>query len=90
MEPNHKTENARKKNTSKLELENENDLRIPDGGWGWVVCFAGFMNHFTTAGITSSNGIILLGLKDRYNATVSETALTGSLLIGSIMCAGKF
>ena len=41
-----------------LELENQNNLvpllelpGPPDGGWGWVVCFASFMCNFIVDGI---------------------------------------
>lgn len=75
---------------SERDPEEENALRIPDGGWGWVVCLAGFMMNFTTVGMISTNGILLLALIDLYGATVSQTAVVGSIFMGMINCVGKF
>lgn len=79
--------------TMEMESERDPDVenapRIPDGGWGWVVCFAGFMIPFTTAGLISSNGILLLSLVDIYGDTISKTAIVGSIFTGIATCAGK-
>ena len=72
------------------ESDDGNGLQIPDGGWGWVVCFAGFMINFITVGIISCNGIILLGLIDLYDDTISKTSMVLSLFQGIRMCVGKF
>lgn len=68
----------------------ENDRRIPNGSWGWIVCFAGFMMNFTTVGLISTTGILLLALIDLYGNTVSQTAMVGSIFMGTINCVGMF
>lgn len=79
-----------------MELESEtesvdgNALWIPDGGWGWVVCFAGFMISFTAGGLNISNGILLLGLIDLYDDTISKTAMVASIFGGIMLCVGPF
>ena len=75
---------------SNRESDDGNGLQIPDGGWGWVVCFAGFMINFITSCLISSSGILLLGLIDVYDDTMSKTSLVGSLFQGIKMCVGKF
>lgn len=65
-------------------------IQPPDGGWGWVVCFAAFMTNFTVSGITSTNGIILLGLLDLFNDSVSKTSLIGSVISGVAMFGGMY
>ena len=74
---------------SKTGPDDVNELQIPDGGWGWVVCFAGFMINFTAVGLVASNGIILLGLIDLFNDNMSKTSMVGSLFMGISMCVGK-
>lgn len=65
-------------------------IQPPDGGWGWIVCFATFMTNFTVTGITSTNGIILLGLLGLFNESVSKTSLVGSVLAGFLMFGGMY
>lgn len=66
----------------------EENVLIPDGGWGWVVCFAVFWLNFCVAGIGTSNGILLLGLTDLYNESISKAAMVGSIFLGALMSAG--
>ena len=77
-----------------MELEAQpvegSSQQIVDGCWAWVVCFAGFMINFAYVGLVSSNGIILLGLIDLYDDTMSKTALVSSLFMGISMCVGKY
>lgn len=65
-------------------------LQIRDGVWSWVVCFAGFMINFSTGGLISSSGVLLIGMIDLYDETMSKTALVGSLFMGIAQCVGKF
>ncbi|CAE1279459.1 unnamed protein product [Acanthosepion pharaonis] len=82
------------KQTNELEPEKDLDaevsLHIPDGGWGWVVCFAGFMTNFTIYGLLSSNGILVLGLAAIYDVSISKTAMVGSIFSGTMLCVGPF
>ena len=83
-------EKPKKDAESEGESDDGNSLEIPDGGWGWVVCFAGFMINFITQGMISSTGIILLGLIDLYDDNISKTSMVVSLFQGIMMCVGKF
>ena len=83
-------EKPKKDAESEGESDDGNGQQILDGGWGWVFCFAGFMINFITRGIISSNGIILLGLIDLYDNTISKTSMVVSLFQGIMMCVGTF
>lgn len=71
------------------DFTSEENVLIPDGGWGWVVCFAVFWLNFSVAGIGTSNGILLLGLTDLYNESISKAAMVGSIFLGALMSAGQ-
>ncbi|CAE1279457.1 SLC16A12 [Acanthosepion pharaonis] len=80
--------------TNEVEPETDPDagdsLHIPDGGWGWAVCFAGFMVNFTIVGLVYSNGIVALGIITIYDSSISKTTMVGSIFIGVVLCAGPF
>lgn len=61
----------------------------PDGGWGWVVCFAAASLSFIVNGLTSSSGIFLIGLTRIFDDPISKLSLIGALLSGLSMLAGK-
>lgn len=81
------SDTSNEKATDEESIGEENVL-IPDGGWGWVVCFAVFWLNFSVAGIGTSNGILLLGLTDLYNESISKAAMVGSIFLGALMSAG--
>lgn len=54
----------------------------PDGGYGWVIVFASFMNHVIVDGIAFTFGIFYGDFLDYFNSGKGETALVGSLLSG--------
>ena len=43
-------------------------MKVPDGGWGWMVVFAGFIVHIIFDGISYCCGIVLAGIvhKDTF------------------------
>ncbi|XP_036366583.1 monocarboxylate transporter 12-like [Octopus sinensis] len=59
----------------------------PDGGWGWVVCFAAASLCFIVNAVTSPSGIFLIGLTRIFDDPVSKLSLIGALLIGLSMLA---
>ncbi|XP_036366698.1 monocarboxylate transporter 9-like isoform X2 [Octopus sinensis] len=59
----------------------------PDGGWGWVVCFAAASLCFIVNGLTSSSGIFLIGLTRIFDDPVSKLSLIGALQSGLSMLA---
>ena len=54
----------------------------PDGGWGWMIVFAGFMCNFMLDGISYSFGVLLQPLSEKFDANMSTIAWVGSLLSG--------
>ncbi|XP_070559290.1 monocarboxylate transporter 10-like [Ptychodera flava] len=56
----------------------------PDGGWGWVVCFASFWINATVFGLNNCFGVLLVAMLDdpqlqKSGAKVFNTAWIGSL-----------
>ena len=55
------------------ELKSKNDINKEsvnvDGGWGWVVCFSGFLCNVISFGIFMTFGIFLEPLMKHYNAS---------------------
>ena len=59
-----------------------------DGGWGWVVCFAGFMCNLILDGLCYTFGVMLDPLVDAFKADKSVIALVGSLMCGVYLMSG--
>ncbi len=60
----------------------------PDGGWGWVVCFAGFMCNLILDGIAYTFGVLLEPLVESFDSNRSTISLVGSLLVGAYLTSG--
>ena len=60
----------------------------PDGGWGWVVCFASFLCNMILDGIAYSFGILLGPLVIYFDSNRSTVSWVGSLLCGIYMASG--
>lgn len=61
----------------------------PDGGWGWVVVFASFMNHFILDGICYAFGVLLQSYRDQFGSSSAATSALMSTLIGCYLLSGK-
>ena len=61
------TTNDTRKNEKNIEVT----AKVPDGGWGWVVCIACLFGNFTTGGICLSFGIILPSLKEYFSESTA-------------------
>ena len=72
---------------SKNEKNIEVTAKVPDGGWGWVVCIACLFGNFTTGGICLSFGIILPSLKEYFSESTAVISLVGSLLVGLVLAS---
>jgi hypothetical protein len=57
----------------KKESENIHHESIPDGGYGWVICCAGFVVQFIVLGIHNSFGILFTYLMMDLKSGASET-----------------
>ena len=60
----------------------------PDGGYGWVIVVASFVNHVIVDGITFTFGIFSDEFREYFNASTGQTSLVGSLLAGCYLLAG--
>ena len=60
----------------------------PDGGWGWVVCFASFMCNMILDGISYTFGVLLEPLVRSFDSNRSTVSLVGSLLVGVYLTSG--
>lgn len=54
-------------------------LSPPDGGWGWAVCIASFLNLFLVDGTFNCFGVFLPEYMDHFNTSVGYTTLANSL-----------
>ncbi len=62
----------------------------PDGGWGWVVVFASFVNHVVVDGITFTFGVFYMEFLEFFGESKGKTALVGSLLAGFYLLTGMY
>lgn len=60
----------------------------PDGGYGWVICFASFMCNMIVDGIAYTFGIFLDSFVDYFHEGKGTVAWVGSLLSGVYLSAG--
>ena len=64
-------------------------IRAPDGGWGWVVVLGSFMIHVIADGLAYSFGIYVESFLDYFNASRSEVGFLGSLMLGVTWGTGE-
>ena len=50
------------------ELDDEQRVIPPDGGWGWMVVFSSFIIHIIADGIVYSFGIFFVEFVDYFNS----------------------
>ena len=80
-----------------LETKDENDEVIPladippppDGGWGWVVVFAGFMCNLIYDGIVYTFGLVLEPLVISYDTNKGTISWAVSIMTGVSALVGK-
>jgi len=60
----------------------------PDGGYGWIVVIASFINHIIVDGIAFTFGVFYEDFLDYFEAGSGKTALVGSLLSGFYLITG--
>ncbi|ELU15285.1 hypothetical protein CAPTEDRAFT_171191 [Capitella teleta] len=63
-------------------------VRALDGGWGWIVLFASFLNSVILDGVCFSFGIFFLEYLDHFQENKGKTAWIGSVLNGTYMIMG--
>lgn len=46
---------------------------VPEGGWGWLVCLAGFIAQFVILGLQNNTGILYKALLEEFKASKGDT-----------------
>lgn len=54
---------------------------VPDGGWGWSVCLAGFIAQFVVLGIQNNTGILYKALLEEFKQSKGETGTEWQLCL---------
>ncbi|ESO12384.1 hypothetical protein HELRODRAFT_63243 [Helobdella robusta] len=67
---------------------NSASMKPPDGGWGWVVCFASFMIHVLADGISFSFGIFVEEFGEYFECGKGSIGMLGSLMLGVTWSTG--
>lgn len=60
----------------------------PDGGYGWVICFASFMCNLVVDGIAYTFGLFLGEYVEYFGESKGTVAWVGSILCGTYLLAG--
>lgn len=55
---------------------------VPEGGWGWLVCLAGFIAQFVILGLQNNTGILYKALLEEFKASKGDTAWVISIGLG--------
>ena len=72
-----------------LEKTNDpNEIEAPDGGYGWIICFACFWLNCFTSGMFFALGAFLSPLVEHFEETRASVTLIGSLLNGVAFIMG--
>ena len=58
----------------------------PDGGWGWVIVFAGFTINFLNNGSMLSLGVFLETFVSHFETSHQSIAIANSICLGVLMC----
>ncbi len=61
----------------------------PDGGWGWMVLLASFVNIVVVDGICFTYGMIMSEYKRVFGFNQSEVGWLGSTLAGTYLLMGE-
>lgn len=87
------THNPSHKDDSDSDLESfpekiKKQVKIPDGGWGWVVVLSSFVISMIADGISFSFGLLYIEFLEEFQASKSTTAWIGSLFIAVPLLSG--
>ena len=61
-----------------------------DGGYGWVIVFASFMNHVIVDGFAFTFGVFMDDFTEYFRAGKAKTAMVGSLMAGCYLLSGTY
>lgn len=78
------------KQDQKMTNADSTHSRHLDRGWAWVVMAAAMMTHIMSFGlIYAMVGIFHVELLAEFGRSDSDTAWTGSILLGTMLCSGN-
>jgi MFS transporter, MCT family, solute carrier family 16 (monocarboxylic acid transporters), member 14 len=60
----------------------------PDGGFGWVIVAAAFMNNLIIDGIGYSYGVLMVELLNSFDTNKAKVSMIGALLCGVYLASG--
>ena len=62
--------------------------RALDGGYGWVIVLASFVNHIIVDGICYTFGVFYVEFLDYFGESKGKTSFVGSMLSGVYLMLG--
>lgn len=74
--------------SSSISEDEEDNPRIPDGGWGWMVVFASLIMSMIADGISLSFGLLYVEFLYEFKASKSTTSWIGSLFMAVPLITG--
>lgn len=75
-------DNKESKENETIQMEIEVRSAVPEGGWGWLVCLAGFIAQCVILGIQNNTGILYKALLEELKTNKGETAWVISIGLG--------
>ncbi|XP_072172063.1 monocarboxylate transporter 12-like [Diadema setosum] len=83
------TSDARNNDAERASPRDSATSRHLDGGWAWVIMMAALLTHMLTFGLTYAMvGVFHVELLAEFGRSDSETAWTGSTLLGTMLFVG--
>ncbi|KAH0560185.1 uncharacterized protein LOC123266277 [Cotesia glomerata] len=77
------------RNATSIDLDSCNeDPKIPDGGWGWMVVLASLVISLIADGVSFSFGLLYIEFLNEFRASKSKTAWIGSLFMAVPLMSG--
>ena len=75
--------NKESKEIEKVDVEIVVRSDVPEGGWGWFVCLAGFIAQFVVLGLQNHTGILYKALLLEFKTSKGETGRWSNFLQAS-------
>ena len=66
----------------------DDNPKVPDGGWGWVVVFGSFTAHVISDGLQYTQGVLLREVRSYYGSSRQVMGMLASIttVMAYIMC----
>ena len=69
-------------------MENQQKFKVPDGGYGWVVCASAFVSMVCNDGIAFTFSFFLEPIANEYQVSKPKVAMVCSLIFGAYCIVG--